>query len=74
MVVAVKVAARSSQSAVVGTMPDGSLKVKVMAPPEDGKANEEVCQVLAAYYKVKRGDVEVIAGQTSTRKLVRVKD
>ncbi len=55
-------------------MADGSLKVKVVAAPEDGKANEEVCQVLAAYYKVKRGDVEVIAGQTSTRKLVRVKD
>lgn len=55
-------------------MADGSLKVKVAAAPEDGKANEELCGILAAYYKVKRGEVEVIAGQTSTRKLVRVKE
>ena len=74
MVVAVKVVPRSSQSEVVGTMADGSLKVKVAAAPEDGKANEELCQILATYYKVTRGEVEVIAGKTSTRKLVRVRD
>lgn len=55
-------------------MADGALKVKVCAAPENGAANEELCQTLALYYKVKRSDVEVIAGQTSTRKLVRVKD
>jgi uncharacterized protein len=74
LVVAVKVTVRANQAGVTGTMADGALKVKVCAAPEDGAANEELCQTLALYYKVKRSDVEVIAGQTSTRKLVRVKD
>jgi len=50
-------------------MEDGALKVKVAAVPEDGKANEELCRVLAAYFGVAR--VEVIAGKTGTRKMVR---
>lgn len=55
-------------------MADGTLKVKVAAVPEDGKANEELCRVLAAHYGVARNTVEVVAGKTNTRKQVRVGD
>ncbi len=72
MVVAVKVIPRASRSEVVGQMADGSLKVKVAAVPEDGKANEELCRVLAAHFGVARSLVEVISGKTSTRKQVRI--
>jgi uncharacterized protein (TIGR00251 family) len=51
-------------------MADGTLKVKVAAVPEDGKANEELCRILTSHYGV--SDVAVIAGKTSTRKMVRV--
>lgn len=61
---------RANRSEVVGEMADGALKVKVAAVPEDGKANEELCRVLAAHFGVP--DVEVIAGKTGTRKMVRV--
>lgn len=60
---------RANRSEVVGLMADGALRVKVAAVPEDGKANEELCRVLAAHFGVKR--VEVITGKTSTRKTVR---
>jgi len=65
----IKVVPRANRSEVVGRMEDGALKVKVAAVPEDGKANEELCRVLAAYFGVAR--VEVIAGKTGTRKMVR---
>jgi uncharacterized protein (TIGR00251 family) len=68
----VKVVPRSSRSEVAGTMDDGTLKVKVAAVPEKGKANEELCSVLAAHYQVLTRDVTVIAGLTSTRKTVRI--
>lgn len=68
----VKVVPRSSRSEVAGTMSDGTLKVKVMAVPEKGKANAEVCAVLAAHFGVPVRDVAVIAGATATRKRVRV--
>jgi uncharacterized protein (TIGR00251 family) len=53
-------------------MADGSLKVKVAAVPEKGKANDELCEVLAKHFGVPKGGVEVISGQTSTRKRVRI--
>lgn len=72
MDIKVKVVPRSARSEVAGLMPDGSLKVKVAAVPEKGKANEELRAVLARHYGVPPRDVEVIAGAASTRKLVRI--
>ena len=68
----VKVVPRSSRSEVSGAMSDGTLKVKVAAVPEKGKANEELCAVLARHFGVGARDVEVIAGATSARKRVRI--
>ena len=53
-------------------MSDGTLKVKVAAVPEKGKANDELCAVLARHFDVGPRDVEVISGATSTRKRVRI--
>ena len=72
MDVDVKVVPRASRSEVAGTMADGSLKVKVSAVPEKGKANEELRAVLARYFDVPSRSVEVISGATSTRKRVRI--
>jgi uncharacterized protein (TIGR00251 family) len=69
----VKVVPRSSKSEVAGRMADGSLKVKVAAVPEKGRANAELCAVLARAYGVAVRDVEVIAGAASTRKRVRIR-
>ena len=74
MVLQVKVIPRAKRSEVAGPMADGTLKVKVAAVPEDGKANEELCRILATHFKVPRSSVEVIAGQTNTRKIVRLPD
>lgn len=51
---------------------DGSLKVYVTAPPEDGRANEAVVEILAEWLGVKRRDVEIVRGATSRNKVVRV--
>jgi len=72
MDLAIKVVPRASRSEVAGTMADGSLKVKVAAVPEKGKANAELCAVLARHFDVLPSAVEVIAGAASTRKRVRI--
>ncbi len=36
----VKVIPRSAKTEIAGEMADGTLKVKIAAPPEKGKANE----------------------------------
>jgi uncharacterized protein len=68
----VKVVPRASKSELAGFLEDGSLKVKLAAVPENGKANEELRQVLSQAFGVPRNQVEIIAGEKSPRKLVRV--
>jgi uncharacterized protein (TIGR00251 family) len=68
----VKVIPRAPKSELVGFLEDGSLKVKLAAVPEKGKANEELRKVLSRMCGVTRDRVEIIAGDTSQRKLVRV--
>jgi uncharacterized protein (TIGR00251 family) len=72
LILDIKVIPRAPTSEVAGTMADGALKVKVTAAPEKGRANDEVCAVLAAYFDVPKRCVEVISGHTSQRKRVRV--
>lgn len=72
VVIEVKVIPRARTGGVSEWMSTGALKVKVAAVPEKGKANEEVCAVLAEYLRVPRRNVEVIQGHTSQQKRVRV--
>ncbi|HEX4232541.1 MAG TPA: DUF167 domain-containing protein [Bryobacteraceae bacterium] len=72
LVVDLKVIPRSQTSEVSGVMPNGAIRVKVTAAPEKGKANDEVCAVLAAYFKVPKRNVEVTLGHSSRNKRVRI--
>jgi uncharacterized protein (TIGR00251 family) len=47
---------------------NGALKVAVTAPPEDGRANEALVELLRDKLKLKRSQVELISGQTSRDK------
>jgi len=70
--VRVKVIPRSSKNEVSGELADGTIKVHVTAPPEKGKANEQVCAVLAAHYQVPVRAVHIMSGHGNPRKLVRI--
>ena len=67
----VRVTPRAKQNRVQ-PQEDGSLKVYVTAPPEDGRANEAVVGIIAEWLGVKRRDVEIVRGATSRNKIVRV--
>jgi hypothetical protein len=69
----VKAMPRAPHSEVVGMTSDGVLKVRVAAVPDKGKANEELRDTLAAWFKVPKNSVELLHGETSPRKVWRVK-
>jgi uncharacterized protein len=73
MTLTVKVTPRAKRTEFAGEMADGSLKVRVAAAPEDGKANLELRRFLAGEYGVALADVEIVAGAGSTRKVVRIR-
>ncbi|MCL4292144.1 MAG: DUF167 domain-containing protein [Acidimicrobiia bacterium] len=62
---------RASRPGIAGVHGD-ALKVRVAAPPEDGRANEEVCRLLALALSVSRRAVTVSAGHTSRTKTVEI--
>jgi uncharacterized protein len=67
----VQVVPRASRSEIVGEY-GGALRIRIAAPPVDGAANEELVRTLARAFGVKRGAIEITAGQGSKTKVVRV--
>jgi uncharacterized protein (TIGR00251 family) len=67
----VKVIPRSSKAEVVG-LEGNTLKVKLTAPPEGGKANKQLIEVLAKHFKVPKRAVNIIKGETSRQKIVEI--
>ncbi len=69
--VALKVVPGSRREEIAGMLGE-RLKVRVSAPPEDGKANRAVCRVLAGALGVSERDVTIVAGASNPEKVARV--
>jgi len=66
-VVAVRAVPGASRAALVGLHGE-ELRIRVCSPPVDGRANEELCEVLAAALGLRRRDVTVVSGHASRSK------
>ena len=62
----------AGRTAVIGRHGD-AVKVKVAAPPQGGRANEAVVELVASLLGVKAGDVELTSGASSRTKRVTVR-
>lgn len=70
-VLAIKAIPNAPRSEVVGWLGD-ALKVKVHAPPVEGKANEALSEFLADELDLPRRAVTVQRGDTSRQKTIRI--
>ena len=66
-----KVVPGSSRDEIVGWLGD-SLKVKVKAPPEKGRANEAVIALLAERLRIDASGIAMVSGHGSPAKVVDV--
>lgn len=71
VVFAIRVIPRASRSEIVGIKED-ALKLRITAPPVDGKANEECLRVIADFFGVKRRQVSIVGGQTARNKTISI--
>lgn len=71
LIFTVRAVPRASKSEIAGSR-DGALKVRLASPPVDGAANAELIKLLAKTFGVSKSAVEIIGGQTSKTKLVKV--
>lgn len=67
----IKVQPRASKDEIVGLQGD-SLKIRITAPPVDGKANEHLCKYLAKQFGVAKSQVHLLSGETGRDKRIRV--
>lgn len=72
MILRLKVIPRSPKSEFAGVLADGTLKVKIAAPPEKGKANEALVAFLAGHYGVPRAAIKIVSGHGTPRKRIEI--
>jgi uncharacterized protein len=70
LVLSIKVTPKSSRNEVTGFLDDGTMKLKIAAVPEKGKANAEICDFLADQFGVSRRSVQIVRGETSPLKQI----
>jgi len=68
----VRVHPGASRTKAKSILADGTVKIDIAAVPEDGKANAELIRFLAEEFDVPKSRVEVVRGQTSKTKVIRI--
>ncbi len=68
----VKATPRAKRSEIAAADPEW-LRVKLQAPPVDGKANAALTALLAQTFGVSKGAVEIVSGDTSRLKRIRLR-
>jgi uncharacterized protein (TIGR00251 family) len=67
---AVKVQPRAKRNAIAGALGD-ALKIALIAPPVDGRANDACVEFLADLFNVPRSSISIVSGQSTRNKVVR---
>jgi hypothetical protein len=67
----VRVEPRSSKRSISGLMGE-VLKVKLTAPPVNGAANEQLVEVLAETFGLRKSSIKIVKGLSSKNKVVEI--
>ena len=71
---AVRVTPRASRNEIVELLDDGTIKVRIAAPPADNEANEALISFLSEILGVPKSKLDIVAGEVGRDKLVSVVD
>jgi uncharacterized protein (TIGR00251 family) len=71
---AVRVTPRASRNEISEILSDGTIKIRLTAPPVEGRANEALVAFLADVLSVPRSRIEIVAGSTGRNKLISILD
>jgi hypothetical protein len=71
---AVRVTPRASRNEIVDLLDDGTIKIRIAAPPADGEANATLIEFLADILGVPKSRLDIVAGVTGRDKLIAVLD
>jgi uncharacterized protein len=69
----IKVIPKSPRSELVEIMGDETLKIRIAAPPEKGKANKELIKFLSTHFNVSKDSISIVTGKSDPIKLIKIK-
>lgn len=69
LILRIKVQPRASKDEIAEILGD-SLKIRITAPPIDGKANQHLLTYLAKLFKVAKSRITLLSGETGREKRV----
>lgn len=70
--ITVRVTPRMARNQIYDILDDGTIKIRLTAPPVEGKANKELIKFLADILEVPASSIEIIAGQSGHDKLLSI--
>jgi uncharacterized protein (TIGR00251 family) len=68
----VRITPRARHNEIVEILNDGTIKIRLTAPPVEGQANQELIDFLSDILDVSKSRIEIVAGLTGKDKLVTI--
>ena len=68
----IKVIPKSAENAIIGFLDEETLKIRIAATPEKGKANAELQKFLANEFAIPKENVTILSGASDPLKLIRL--
>ncbi len=72
LVIDIRVQPRASRDGFAEELGD-RIKLRITAPPVDGKANRHLIALLAKTFKVTKADISIISGETGRNKRIKIR-
>ena len=72
VVLSIRIVPRASKDGIAGVMGNEALKVRIQAPPVEGKANAYLMKYLSKEWKIPRASIEILSGETGRNKRIRI--
>ena len=67
VILTLRVIPRASRTEICG-LHEGAVKIRLQAPPVDGKANKALVKMLSKRLKVPAGSIDILSGETGRNK------
>jgi uncharacterized protein (TIGR00251 family) len=71
LILNIRVVPRASRDGFAERMGD-AVKLRIQAPPVDGKANAYLIKYLSKHWKVPKAAIEIVSGETGRSKRIRI--
>lgn len=69
----IKVIPSSPKNEITEIMDDDTIKIRITASPEKGKANQELIKFLSKELSIPKDSISIISGKTDQLKLIKIK-